>query len=191
MKEEMAVDTIKRWNLLKVAVLVLATSLAVTADLGGAGPSPALAERQECWMTGGGSVFNEVDNHEVQWAGAFDGSGRVTHGFVLRCDRQNPNSLEINFGGNRFHLETLDFSVCSDDPNIEPNPPGATFDTFTGIGTGRFNGVRGATAVWTFTDAGEGGSNDFASIQITDADGNLVLSVSGFLTFGNHQAHSQ
>ncbi|MCZ7358032.1 MAG: DUF2341 domain-containing protein [Candidatus Methanoperedens sp.] len=128
-------------------------------------------------MTGGGSVFN--------------GSMRVTHGFELNCDAStNPNNLEINWDkGNKFHLENLTTASCTDDPAIKPNPPSAGFDTYEGSGTGIYNGVPGASAHWIFTDAGEPGNKDSATIYIWDAKGKLVLSVSGNLKGGNHQAH--
>lgn len=56
---------------------------------------------------------------------------------------------------------------------------------------GRYNGVPGATAKWTFTDAGEPGKNDTATITIVDAGGNVVLNVSGNLKNGNQQAHAK
>lgn len=126
-------------------------------------------------MTGGGSVLGS----------------RVTHGFELHCDvNQAPNNLEVNWGkGDKFHLESLDTAACSDDPNIDERPPVAGFDTYVGTGTGRYNGESGATIEFTFTDAGEPGKNDDATIKITDAGGNEVLSVSGKLKNGNHQAH--
>ncbi len=65
----------------------------------------------------------------------------------------------------------------------------AGFDTFTGTGTGRYNGVDGATVEFTFTDDGEPGVNDFAHIVVRDENGAVVLDVQGDLTFGNHQAH--
>jgi len=134
-------------------------------------PTPTVAGR----MTGGGSVFQ---------------GSRVTHGFELHCDAsEEPNNLEVNWDGNSFHLESLDSARCSDDPAIEPNPPTADFDTYEGAGTGRYNGVSGATAEWTFTDAGEPGGGDTAQISIKDVGGNVVLSVSGNLNKGNHQAH--
>ena len=119
-------------------------------------------------MTGGGTI----------------GTTSFKHGFVLQCDATDgPNSLEVNWGkGNKFHLETLTSASCS--------PPGAGFDTYDGAGTGRLNGTAGATAEWTFTDAGEPGTADFADIVITDAQGN-VFSASGFLSKGNHQAHGK
>ena len=126
-------------------------------------------------MTGGGSVV---------------AGGRESHSFQLQCDvNQGPNGLEVNWGkGNKFHLEGLTRATCSDDPAIEPNPPEAGFDTYEGAGTGRYNGVAGATAEWTFTDAGKPGSKDSAEIVIMDSTGS-ILAVSGMLTKGNHQAH--
>ena len=132
-------------------------------------------------MTGGGSVFTAANV-------------RVTHGFTLQCDASaGPNNLQVNWGqgrdGNRFHLEELTAAVCTDDSAIDPAPPEAGFDTYLGIGTGRWNNQSGATIVWTFTDAGQPGVNDTATIRIWDADGTLVLEVSGTLDKGNHQAH--
>ncbi len=129
-------------------------------------------------MTGGGSVFTK------------DGV-RVTHGFELHCDiNVTPNNLEINWDkGNKFHLDTLTSATCSDDPSIVPNPPAAGFDTYVGRGTGKYNGVAGATAEWTFTDAGEPGKNDTAKIVIKDVNNVVVLTVSGNLKVGNQQAH--
>jgi len=128
-------------------------------------------------MTGGGSVFND--------------SMRVTHGFELNCDAtKTPNNLEVNWDkGNKFHLENLTTASCTDDPAIKPNPPAAGFDTYEGRGTGRYNGVPGASTHWIFIDAGEPGNKDSATIYIWDAKGKLVLSVSGNLKSGNHQAH--
>ena len=127
-------------------------------------------------FTGGGSVFGT-------------GQNRVTHGFQIRCDaddfRQN---LEVNWQGNRFHLLDLTTADCQDTALDEENPV-AGFDTFIGTGTGRYNGVEGATIEFTFTDDGEPGVDDLADIVIRDAAGNIVLEVSGDLNFGNHQAH--
>ncbi|WP_447974294.1 hypothetical protein [Nitrospira sp. Kam-Ns4a] len=139
-------------------------------------PPPGTAKGR---MTGGGSVMSST-------------VGRVTHGFELHCDAtKSPNNLQINWGkGNKFHLESLTMASCSDDPAIAPNPPAAPLDTYKGEGTGRLNGVAGATAKWTFTDAGEPGKSDMATIEIKDASNTVVLSVSGTLRNGNHQAHA-
>lgn len=128
-------------------------------------------------MTGGGSVF------------AMDGT-RVTHGFQLHCDAAElPNNLQVNWGkGNKFHLESLTSATCTDDPAIGPSPPAASFDTYVGEGTGRYNGVSGATIEFTFTDAGEPGTSDTATIEIK-VGVTVVLSATGIIDRGNHQAH--
>ena len=131
-----------------------------------------------CRITGGGTIGS-------------DREPRVTHGFELHCNaNQLPNRLEVNWGGNKFHLLKLTNAICTDDPSISPNPPRAACDTYEGWGTGRYNGKPGYTAHWIFTDAGEPGVNDWAWIKITDAKGNVVLEVSGFLRFGNQQFHN-
>ena len=129
-------------------------------------------------MTGGGSVFTE-------------NGVRVTHGFELQCmATKTPNNLEVNWDKNKFHLDKLDSAFCFDNPNITSGKPVAPFNTYSGSGTGTLNGKAGAKAVWTFTDAGEPGKNDFVSLQVFDASNKLVLSVSGTLNVGNQQAHS-
>ncbi|MBI4609188.1 MAG: hypothetical protein HY726_09275 [Candidatus Rokubacteria bacterium] len=137
-------------------------------------------------MTGGGSVFTDTGM-------------RVTHGFELHCDvNRKPNRLQVNWhpGGeasHRFHLQTLTFAQCTDDPTISPNPPAAPFDTYEGRGTGLVDGQPGATAEWVFTDAGEPGTSDrIRRLIIRDASGAVVLLIpepGKTLTFGNHQAH--
>ena len=138
-------------------------------------------------MTGGGSILTPA----VTSGSGKNNSMRVTHGFELHCDvSQLPNNLEVNWDkGNKFHLDSLTTVSCTDDPTIVPNPPDAGFDTYVGTGTGSYNGVSGATAEWTFTDAGEPGKNDFAKIVIKDKNNVVVLSVSGYLNSGNQQAH--
>ena len=127
-------------------------------------------------MTGGGSVFA--------------GATRVTHGFEFHCNAAElPNNLEVNWGKNKFHMTNLGTAACSNDPNISEGSPVAGFDTYKGVGTGKLNGVSGAKAEWTFTDAGEPGKNDYVSLKIMDANNNVVLSVTGNLKVGNHQSH--
>ena len=126
-------------------------------------------------MTGGGSVFK--------------GNVRVTHGFEIHCDLKKPNNIEVNWPGNKFHMKDLTSAVCTDDPGIDPKPPKAPFDTFTGTGNGKLNGVNGAKIEFVFTDAGEPGTKDRATMKIWDKSNKLVLDVSGFLYKGNHQAH--
>jgi hypothetical protein len=128
-------------------------------------------------MTGGGHVTSSTYS-------------KVSHGFTLRCDpAAPPQNLQVNWGkGNKFHLEALTSAFCGDNPAITPASPAASFDSYGGTGSGRYNGSP-ATAEWTFTDAGEPGRNDTMRIEIKDAGGNTVLSVSGSLGGGNHQAH--
>ena len=141
-----------------------------TCGVGGEPPEPELPGR----MTGGGRVTT---------------ASRVTHGFELHCTASDlPNNLQVNWGGNRFHLESLTSASCTDTP-LDQKPPSAPFDTYKGKGTGRYNGTPGATAEWTFTDAGEPGKSDTMTIEIKDSSSAVVLSVTGTLDQGNHQAH--
>ena len=155
-------------GLTTMAFVMAGTALATIG--GGGGNLPGR-------MTGGGSIISN--------------GLRITHGFTLNCDvAQSPQRLEVNWDGNRFHLEQLNTASCSNDPSINAEQPSASFNTYTGSGVGRLNGVSGATIDFVFTDAGEPGINDFAAYTIRDADGNLVLTVSGNLNKGNQQAHN-
>ena len=137
-------------------------------------PPPGLDGR----MTGGGSVFTAAGD-------------RVTHGFEIHCDVADvPNSLEVNWPGHRFHLTTLTSALCTKDPLIDGGHPTNVFNTYVGEGTGLYDGVPGAKASWTFTDAGEPGTSDTATYLIRDKDGNVVLTVAvQVLNKGNQQAH--
>ena len=139
------------------------------------------------------TILEDRDKGRMTGGGRMAGSAKVTHGFQLRCDASaSPNSLQVNFGkGNKFHLEELTSAACSDNPNIDERNPVAGFDTIVGSGTGRYNGVSGATITFTFTDAGEPGKKDMSTILIVDASGSPVLDVSAKLKGGNHQAHPE
>src|SRR5688572_1038459 len=126
--------------------------------------------------------------------GRMTGGGRiagstVTHGFHLLCDQlRGPQRLQVNWDGNRFHMENIVTAFCSDDPAIDEENPPSGFDTIEGTGTGRCNN-QPATVMWKFSDAGEPGDDDTATIMITGAA--CSLSVTGKLSGGNHQAHPQ
>lgn len=175
----------KRAKLLKFTLFVLAVGLVVTLSATG-----AFAAREDCWMTGGGSIFN------VAYAG-----DRFTHGFVVHCTPRNSDNLQVkdHVSGVAFHMTRLDSAICIDDPALEPNPPDASFDTFVGQGTGRCNFPNDpgndapCTVRFTFTDGGERGGciRDTAIIEVRDVNGNVVISVSGDVDCGNHQAHSK
>ena len=126
-------------------------------------------------MTGGGSVFK------------IDGT-RVTRGFEIHCDLREPNNIQVNWKGNRFHMSDLTGAVCLETP-VDQLPRSAPFDTFQGQGEGLLNGEGGARIEFVFVDAGEPGREDTAEIRIFDQNNNEVLFVSGNLRKGNIQAH--
>ena len=131
---------------------------------------------EEGRMTGGGRIDTDII---------------LTHGFELHCNpNDGPNNLEINWDkGNKFHLESVTDINCFDDPSYDPRPPTAPFNTLELSGFGRYNGESGAFVWVQLTDFGEPGKNDWATIVIYDAEGNLLLDVTGHLDVGNHQAH--
>ena len=171
----------RNWKWLVVSLVVSLAVVPSTALAGGKGKGKGKGKKKAAVerITGGGSVFT--------------GSGmRVTHGFELRCDANDARqNLEVNWEGNRFHLLDVTRAQCTDDPNIDSRPPRSSrSDTYVGEGTGRYNGQSGATAQWTFTDAGEPGTSDTATITVRFG-GNVVLTVSGPLNKGNHQFHAR
>jgi hypothetical protein len=121
------------------------------------------------------------------------GEARITRGLTIHCDLLLSNNLEVNWGGNQFHMtEHLTTLECSDDPNITQAPPKAPLDTLVGVGTGRYNGQPGYTIEFKLVDAGEPGSNDMAALKIYEAanPANVVLDIPlQLLTTGNLQAH--
>lgn len=180
------------WDTLVASVNVPAgaTSLSVevkSEDLTASGFNPASLR----WVAVG-SVLDYVDTE----CGRITGGGsvlttdaRVTRGFELHCDLRSPNNLQVNWGGNRFHLENLAAAVCEDTLVEQAPPRSAPFDTFRGVGSGRYNGQAGATIEFELVDAGEPGTSDSASIVIRDVSGNLVLDAAGFMSQGNLQTH--
>ena len=135
-------------------------------------------------MTGGGTVRLLADNGDLV---------RVTNGFTLHCDVLLSNNLEINWAGNRWHIEkeSLYDVACTDEPDVSPEPPPAPFDTFEAIALGRYNGVWGYWIHFKLQDSGEpGGKADRASMEIYDPDGNVLLTVPwDVIVNGNIQAH--
>ena len=137
----------------------------------------------------------------VAGTGRFTGGGKqvrvgdltVTRGLTIHCDLLLSNNLEVNWGGNRFHMTQHMTTVsCSDDPTIVQAPPGAPLDTLVGVGSGRYNNTEGYTIRFTLVDAGEPGVVDRMAILIfeTANPANVVLNVPlQHLTGGNLQAH--
>jgi hypothetical protein len=133
--------------------------------------------------TGGGTI---------DWAATIPEGAHVTHGFEFHCDLRKPNRLEVNWtGGNRWHMMELLSADCLMNPELPPpDPPVAPVNEVFAVGEGRYNNHRGYIAEFHFTDVGEPGVNDFASITITAPDGTIVLQAEGHLEVGNHQAHT-
>jgi hypothetical protein len=114
---------------------------------------------------------------------------RAYHGFMLHCNTMTqPDRLQISWGnGERFHMTALTGVNCTDDA-LTPNPPGTTFDTIEGDGTGRYDGKNGAHVHFKFKDAGEPGTADSGSLTVT-MGGIPVLQADGLLLGGNYQTH--
>ena len=160
--------------------LIVGALMVAGFGLAPAAPARAWESNPVGRMTGGGNfTCTGID-------------AKVTYGFEVHCKEVQPNNFEINWpGGNHFHLEDLTGAICLDDPAISPNPPPAPFDTYEGTGTGKLNGVDGATIFFNLTDAGEPGTSDTISVTILDASGNTVLSCDTVtLDGGNNQAHA-
>ena len=118
------------------------------------------------------------------------GEARVTRGLTIHCDLLLSNNLEVNWGGNQFHMtEHLTTVACTDDPLILEDPPPAPLDTLIGTGTGRYNGEDGYTIEFTLVDYGEPGSDDRMAIKIYKG-ASVVLDIPlQLLSGGNLQAH--
>jgi hypothetical protein len=121
------------------------------------------------------------------------GEARVTRGLTIHCDLLLSNNLEVNWGGDKFHMtEHMQTVACTDSPEIIQAPPVAPLDTLIGVGTGRYNNADGYTIEFTLVDYGEPGSSDQMAILIyeTANPANVVLNVPlQLLTGGNLQAH--
>jgi hypothetical protein len=123
------------------------------------------------WMTGGGRIESPF---------------RATHALLLQCDlsSKRPNHLVVSTDQAKFRLELATTQSCSETALQQENPASG-FDTIEGSGIGMCNGLP-ATASWRFTDGGESGRQDSATVQI---EGGCSLTVSGRLAMGNQQAH--
>ena len=112
---------------------------------------------------------------------------KVTHGFQLHCNPESgPNNLQVNWLGNKFHLEQLVFADCSDDnstneppPNPNPGKNKPTLDVYHGEGFGRYNGECGAYAEWVMDDNSEPGKADqiISLVVWEEFGGDVVLSI--------------
>ena len=137
------------------------------------------APQLEGRMTGQGTIDSA----------AYGRSHHVFRNSVCNADRFP--DLMVWWGDSRFVLKSYSSPLrCLDTPADEGQPR-AGFDTIAGQGTGTLNGVDGATATFRFTDAGEPGRGDTATITIMNANGDVVFQLENapILAGGNHQAH--
>ena len=138
-------------------------------------------EEIDGWMTGGGNITEGRGRNAVLFS---------THGFIIRCDASFARfQYNDHINGGNFHLEAVTSVECSNADGINPHPPAADFDTLTLVGTGRWNGVSGATVIVTLTDTGQPANADVLDITVWDVGGSVVSDREGNLTVGNHQAH--
>lgn len=170
-----------------VTVEALATGNWGDGSPGGQSSSTTISVPVECLVTAEGRFTG--GGHQIRIADA-----RVTRGLTIHCDLLLSNNLEVNWGGNQFHMtEHLTTVACTDDPNIVQFPPAAPLDTLVGVGTGRYNGTDGFTIEFTLVDQGEPGRGvDEAALLIyeTADPTNVVLDIPlQVITGGNLQAH--
>jgi hypothetical protein len=149
--------------------------------------------------TAGGKHCKQQKCHPIIKQGRMTGQGTVDSVYgrshhVFRnsiCGSDKFPDLKVQWEGNRFDLTAYSTPLMCLDTPADEGQPRAGFDTIVGQGTGVLNGQRGATAKFRFTDAGEPGRGDTATITITDASGNVAFQLTDarILAGGNHQAH--
>lgn len=120
-----------------------------------------------------------------------NGEVKVTRGFELHCDALLSNNFEVNWpDGNNFHIDKNQAARCTLLAN--PTPPSAPVNRIDITGTGKLNGVDGATVTLVLVDNGErkGAPPDQAYIEINGVaiTGGSVESPAP-LDGGNIQAH--
>ena len=177
----------------KLAVLagaaLLSLGAAGTAQAGGTNPPP----KQTCKNNPKKCPPNKVKGRMTGHGHAtVSGYGRVAWEFRNSiCGADKFPDLKVAWGGNRFILTAYSTPLVCLDTAVSEGQPRAGFDTIVGQGTGTLNGVSGASATFRFTDAGEPGRADTATIRIVSATGDVVLNITNVAASGggNHQAH--
>lgn len=181
-------------KLSRVALLALVAMVAAvpaTAHAGGKQQPPkhkkecSKKHKKKCPTVKEGRMTGHGQNWHADY-------GKVEWEFRnMICGADRFPDLKVAWGdGQRFILTSYSVPLrCLDTPYDEGTPR-AGFDTIVGQGAGRLNGEP-ATATFRFTDRGQPGRDDLATITITDDDGNIVLTVTDLLAGdgGNHQAH--
>ncbi|WP_284348549.1 prealbumin-like fold domain-containing protein [Roseisolibacter agri] len=163
--------------------LVSTLNLSIASPNGSANP---FVNSLEGRMTGGsGKIEITLPNN--------GGTLTISTGFTIHCDITLSNNIEINWPGNRWHLDKpIKTATCLDDPNVIPDQPDAPFDTFLGTAEGALNGQAISRISFTFVD-GDGSpggkANDRVSLTIWNTQGQVVLSFTNLPIKGNLQAH--
>lgn len=138
--------------------------------------------------------FNSLTQTPLE--GRFTGGGfqmisngvevKVTRGFTVHCHNLLTNNLEVNWGGNAFHMDKNSLSNVTCTFVQDPTPPRAPVSRIVASSTGRCNGGP-ATIDFVLEDRGEPGRNDRSALRISGA---CSLDVAeDFLDRGNIQAH--
>lgn len=182
-----------RFTLVIASMAVLAVAFAPSSALGG--PKGNGKKPHEC------KKQKQKDKKKCQQSrpGRMTGAGTIDSRYgrshhVFRnsvCNSDRFPDLKVQWAGNRFDLTSYSSPLRCVDTAADEGQPRAGFDTIIGQGSGTLNGQSGATASFSFTDAGEPGRNDTATITITDRQGNIVFQVNNqrITEGGNHQAH--
>jgi hypothetical protein len=175
-----------RW-LLVLAVVASVAAVPSSAFAGGKQEPPKCSKKhkKKCPKVKEGRMTGHGQNWTAQY-------GKVQWEFRNSvCNSDRFPDLKVEWGDKqRFVLTSYSVPLTCLDTAHSEGMPVAGFDTIVGQGAGRLNGEP-ATASFRFTDTGEPGRTDLATITITDDDGNVVLSVTDLTAGdgGNHQAH--
>jgi len=149
-------------------------------------------------MTGDGLVVKDHDRYHFNFFVAEGTRHNPGNRFELRVDYEphmgmdskgEPRMKKEDDG--RFVASAFTFVAFSDDPSFRPGrSPKPQVDTVLFSGTGKWNGQAGYAFEVKATDQGEPGRrHETVAIAITrNADGQVVATISGYLSGGNIQS---
>lgn len=162
---------------LKRFVIALLAAVAVSVM---AWPSTAVGGPQQQldgWFSGG-AMYRESTGPS--------GDSRAVISLALSCDlSENPQHLQVTWGrGNRFRLDELSENECF----VFGDPAGSWT---RGAGTGRYNGVPGATVGFILIDFDNPGEDDLVVVVIRDAGGTILLAATSVPDGGHIQFHQE
>jgi hypothetical protein len=155
-------------------------------------PPPPPADDMPGMMHGSAGITVDATRHRVEFFARERASGAERGWLKLESDEKPNGRKDKRAGGDdhRFVSDSLSRVVFSDDPSSQPGrKPRPQVDTVVVEGTGRLNGKGGYTFEAHAVDRGEPGYRDEISVAIRDADGVVVLTVSGAIDTGNIQSN--